>query len=149
MHNLTINSYRVEGIDPLLKNKLKDLCYNVTNDDLIMFDTDEIIVCRYNGIPIAMCNIAFKSPNKHFENEKEKIVPYLYNYIRDPNYQEQKASLHMMNYIKRYLYANNFNKINLNTSITNERAQRFFKKNNFVECGIFANEFLMLSCSLI
>lgn len=112
--------------------QLKILCRKSTGEQLKIFDNDYIILCKHNSNVIGMCCIAKKSPEAHFENEKDREIPYLYNYICDKKHKKKKPSVAIMNFIKQ-----DADEINLDVLTGNDIAIKFFEKNNFVRKGIY------------
>lgn len=115
----------------------------MTGEKLFMKDDDEIIIGTIGGQNnkkrsgiVCFCNISMNSPGSHFENEKNKEVPYLYNYICDAFYRKHKISYQMMDYIKNLLYKEHKN-INLDILEDNIIAKKFFEKNGFVYTSDF------------
>ena len=130
---VAINEIKLD--DASLK-QLKRLSQKATHERLKIFDNDLAVLAKHNNKIIGMCNIAMKSPEKHFANEKEHEVPYLYNYMCDKAHYKKKASVAIMNFIKDLIKNGDYVKeINLDVLVDNTHAQNFFKKNNFVENG--------------
>ena len=122
--------------------KLKGLSRKMTGEQLKLYDKDDIIVGFYNNRVISMCCISFSSPEQHFDNEKDKKVPYLYNFICDVSYKKYKNSMYLMNYTKEYiqdlsiivednLEEHDYDQINLDVAYENLHAQKYFEKNDF------------------
>lgn len=113
--------------------QLKILCRKVTGEQLKIFDEDIIVIVRAsNKKIIGFCNISMKSPEVHFDNEAETDVAYLYNYITDLSQRKKKASVALMNYIKK-LYKEAT--MNLDVALENTHASKFFERNGFMEVG--------------
>lgn len=144
--SLTFLDLKCSDICKDMKKKLKFLIRKMTGEQLKIFDKDNIVIGFYNNKVVSMCCIGYNSPEEHFENEKDKKVPYLYNYICDVSYKKYKNSLHLMNYVKQYiqdlsiivednLEEHDYDQINLDVEYNNEHAQTFFEKNDFVFQG--------------
>lgn len=112
--------------------QLKQLCRKMTYEQLKMYD-DTIFVCKYNNKIIGFCCVAMKSPESHFENENDREVAYLYNYICDIQHKKKKPSVALMNALK-----DKYDEMNLDTLIDNFHAKQFFEKNNFIKCGEYS-----------
>lgn len=120
--------------------QLKMLCRKSTGEQLKIFDKDTIVLCKYNNRIIGFCCISMESPSKHFENEDNNEIPYLYNYMVDLSQKKKKPSVAIMNYIKDSVKTGNFKKyINLDVLEDNKHAIQFFEKNNFIENGNYQN----------
>jgi len=130
--DLQIEKILTSELDQSSVRQLKILSRKSTGEQLKIFGNDYIILCKHNANIIGMCCIAKKSPEVHFENEKDCEIPYLYNYICDKKHKKKKPSVAIMNFIKQ-----DTDEINLDVVDDNDIAINFFEKNNFVRKGIY------------
>lgn len=148
-YSIAINDIKLNKV--LLK-QLKQLSRNTTGEQLKIFDDDLAIISTYNNKPIGMCNISMVSPEKHFDNENELRIPYLYNYMCAQSERKRKASVAIMQFVVQTINTGDYAKrINLDVLTENTHAQNFFKKNNFTECGFYTQstkEYTMFTCCL-
>lgn len=115
--------------------QMKILCRKSTFEQLILIDTDIVILAKYNKKIIGFCCIAKTSPQLHFEKQAEennKEIPYIYNYMVDISQKNKKIGFNIMLYLKT-----RFTNINLNILEHNLRAVAFFTRSNFKEVGIY------------
>lgn len=154
MEFIDISYEKVSDIkqDASTLKQLKQLCRKVTGEQLKIFDDDIVIIAKYGKKIVGMCNIAFKSPESHFENEVNNKVAYLYNYMCDITQKAKKPSVVLMNFIKDYVMTNvDCKDINLDVEIDNIHAQQFFEKNNFIQVGKYARskEYFMYTYTIL
>lgn len=115
--------------------KLKKLCMKETGTPIVILDNHITIVGYYNNHVVCMCSISNFSPGNHFDNETNGHVAYLYNYICDSKYRKHKVSVSLMTFVKDFIinstnYSHEY--INLDIECGNNRAIKFFERNNFI-----------------
>ncbi len=141
-NNLLFEIQKFSDISPEVIKKLKKLCRKMTGEILKILDGHLVVFAYYKKNIICMCCISLFSPEKHFDNESDENIPYLYNFICDSSFRYLKNSAQLMIYLKQYISEQLKAKyINLDIVHNNQHAINFFEKNGFKYVGEYDKDF--------